>query len=88
MGPVQFKENIIPFLKGLITNSQMNVSPNGTHVGIITFSTQRKTMVLLAMGELRTKKRLREYLDNLKYDEVGGAGTRIGMALKMADEVK
>ncbi|CAB3993406.1 Hypothetical predicted protein [Paramuricea clavata] len=86
VGQSLFKDKIRPFLKGLIRSALLNVGPNGTHIGILTFSTQAQTRVLLELGELQAVDALINYLDSLNYNNISGDGTRTGMALKLADE--
>ncbi|XP_028404374.1 uncharacterized protein LOC114527012 [Dendronephthya gigantea] len=86
VGVATFQSKVRPFLKELIASPQLNVGPGGTHIGIITFSTQKQTKVLLEMGEKQTKEELESFLDSLQYNQISGDGTRTGMALKMADE--
>ena len=88
MGKASFKDNVRPFLKSLINSPQLNVGPDGTHIGILTFSTQAQTRVLLELGKLQSPVALNSYLDSLKYNDISGDGTRTGMALKMIDEVR
>ena len=66
----------------------MNVGPAGTHIGILTFSTQKQTKVLLELGEKQDHVDLLNYLDSVIYSDVSGDGTRMGMALKIVDEVQ
>jgi hypothetical protein len=88
VGTVFFKYEVRPFLKNLISSPQLNVGPEGTHIGILTFSTQARTRVLLELGELQSPVALNSYLDSLEYNQISGDGTRTGMALKLADEVR
>ena len=88
VGVSSFQDKVRPFLKDLIASPQLNVGPDGTHIGIITFSTQAQTRVLLEMGEKLTQQELQDYLDSLTYSQISGDGTRTGMALRMADEVR
>jgi hypothetical protein len=44
--------------------------------------------VLLELGELQTVDALTNYLESLNYNDISGEGTRTGMALKLADEVR
>ena len=88
VGETTFKNKVRPFLKKLINNSRLSVGPDCTHIGIITFSTQAKTKVLLKMGEKKSRDELITYLNGLKYEDISGDGTRTGMALKIVDEVR
>ena len=88
VGPTTFKNKVRPFLKDLIKSSKLNVGQDGTHIGILTFSTEEETKVLLELGKLQSPVALNKFLDSLKYKDISGDGTRTGMALKIADEVK
>ena len=88
VGRILFEYEVRPFLKNLINSPQLNVCPDGTHIGILTFSTQARTRVLLELGELQSPVTLNDYLDSLKYDDMVGDSSRSGMALKMIDEVR
>jgi hypothetical protein len=88
VGRGSFRDKVRPFLKNLINSPQLNVAPDGTHIGILTFSTQAQTKVLLELGELQSPVALNNYLDSLEYDQISGDGTRTGLALKIADEVR
>jgi hypothetical protein len=88
VGRGSFQDKVRPFLKNLISSPQLNVGPDGTHIGILTFSTQARTKVLLELGELQSPVALNNYLDSLEYNQISGDGTRTGMALKIADEVR
>ncbi|CAB4045370.1 Hypothetical predicted protein, partial [Paramuricea clavata] len=86
LGEKAFQDEVRPFMKNLINSTNLNVGPNGTHIGILSFSTQANTRVLLELGEKKTRDELLYYLDCLKYNRISGNGTRTGMALKIADE--
>ncbi len=88
VGKSSFNDKVKPFLKGLISSPQLNVGPDGTQIGIITFSTQVQTKVLVELGALKTAAELNDYIDTLTWDEVNGDGTRTGMAFKLAAEVR
>ena len=88
VGPTTFKKQVRPFLKSLISSPQLNVGQDGTHIGILTFSTQVETKVLLEVGQLQSSVALNKYLDSLIYKKISGDGTRTGMAFKIADEVR
>ena len=88
IGAGQFRDYVKPFMKNLIKSPQVEAGPHGTHIGILTFSTQEQTRVLLDIGEKQTIDELVKYIDDLQYEHISGDGTRSGMALKIADEVK
>ena len=71
-----------------MNSPQLNVAPDGTHVGIITFSTEAQIKVLLEIGKKNSSEGIINYLDGLKYEDISGDGTRTGMALKIVDEVR
>ena len=86
VGISSFQDKVRPFLKALISSPQLNVGQDGTHIGIITFSTQVQTKVLMDITEGTTADRINQFLDSLNYNDISGDGTRTGMALKMASE--
>ena len=88
VGEKTFKTQVRPFLKKLINNPRLSVGPECTHIGIISFSTQAKTKVLLEMGNKTSSDDLITFLNDLKYDELKGDGTRTGMALRIVDMVR
>ena len=88
MGLSSFQDKVRPFLKALISSPQLNVGPDGTHIGIITFSTQVQTKVLMDIKDGTSADAINQFLDGLNYDDISGDGTRTGMALKMASEVR
>ncbi|CAB4008465.1 Hypothetical predicted protein [Paramuricea clavata] len=88
VGRTSFKDKVKPFLKSPINSPQLNVCPEGTHIGILTFSTQAQTKVLLEFEEVQSPVALNNLLDSLKYHDISGDGARTGMALKLIDEVR
>ena len=87
IGENVFKSSARPFMIDLINNPQLNVGPEGTHIGILSFSMQKKTKVLLEMGEKQNPNELVDYLNSLNYEDLVEDGTRTGMALKIINEV-
>ena len=88
VGKLSFENKVKPFLNSLISSPQLNVYPDSTQIGIISFSTQVRTKVLVDLGDLKTAAELNDYIDKLEWEEVSGARTRTGMAFKMASEVR
>ena len=88
VGKPTFDHQVRPFLKDLINSKELNVGPDCTHIGIITFSTQAQTKVLSEMGQRKSTDDIINFLDSLKYEDIEGDGTRTGMALRMVDEVR
>ena len=86
-GELLFQQKV-KMLQHLITNQELNVRPNGTHIGILTFSAQKQTRVLLEIGEKQTRHELIKYFGSLRYNRASGNGRRTGMALKIIDEVR
>ncbi len=88
VGKSSFVDRVKPFLKGLINSPELDVGLHGTQIGIITFSTQVRTKVLVELGAMKTAGELNDYIDALNWEDVTGDGTRTGMAFKMATEVR
>ena len=87
MGESSFQGKIKNFLRELIRSPQLNVGPDGTHLGFLTFSTEIQTKVLLGMGEKESPSELLAWLEQLTWNEVEGDGTRTGMALRKINYV-
>ena len=88
VGYKYFKEYTKPFLKNLVTSGKLNVAKEGTHIGFITFATEKKTRELLKIGEITDPDDLVNWLDSLNYDkDLRGDGTRTGLAMKIANDV-
>ena len=45
IGEHDFNHNVKKFLKNLVTDSRLNVGPDGTEIGLILFSSRERTMV-------------------------------------------
>ena len=74
------------FLKQLIV--KLNVSPEGTHLGFLTFSDKWKTRKLLDVGQIQDPKELSKRLDKYDYDlDLMGGETRTGKAFSIANSV-
>ncbi len=80
--------NILKFLKELI--KKLNVSPDGTHLGFLTFSSEGKTKKLLDVGKIQDPTRLSDWLDDFISPYVfvlQGDYTYTGKAFEIANEV-
>ena len=78
--------NIMKFLKELIKT--LNVGPDGTHLGFLTFSSYSNTKKLLDVGQIQDPKQLSKKLD--KYDyvwDLKGDKTHTGRAFEIANKV-
>lgn len=80
IGLSNFEKKIKPFLKKLGT--ELNVSPNGTHIKVLVFSSETKTKVLLDFGEDYQTE-----IDSLQWVSVRGDQTRTEIAFQRAGEV-
>ena len=88
IGKGDFEANVQPFLKNLVKDPQLNVGPDGTHVGLILFSSEQKTRSELRIGEIEDANQLAEYIDKLKYRDISGDRTRTELALGLAKQVR
>ena len=87
IGP--FTDKVVPFLKQLIKNPQLNVGKDGTHLGFVTFSTEVKTRMLLDVGQIQDPDKLANWVDGLDYmKDLLGDGTRTGLGFKITSGVK
>ena len=80
-------QNITKFLKDLVTDSRLNVGPEGTNIALILFSTKRRTKVKLEMGQIQDAQQLGDYMTSLQWKEVNGSQTRTEKALNLAKKV-
>ena len=79
MGEYDFDANVRPFLENLVKHPRLYVGPDGTHVGLILFSSEDKTMIKLGIGEIMDPYELAEYMGNLNYgSDTNRAGLGIG----------
>ena len=83
-----FDANVKPFLENLIKNPQLNVGPDGTHVGLILFSSELKTRIALRFGQIKDANQLAGYMANLNYNSISGDRTRTELALNYAKSVR
>ena len=67
---------------------RLYVGPDGTHVGLILFSSEDKTMIKLGIGEIMDPYELAEYMGNLNYGSISGDRTRTELALELAKSVR
>ena len=88
VGQGDFDRNVKPFLENLVKNPRLNVGPDGTHVGLILFSSAEKTSINLRIGEIKDAHQLGLYLDSLKYHSISGTHTRTELALGLAKSVR
>jgi hypothetical protein len=87
VGLSAFQDSVIPFLKNFVNSARLNVGSDGTHIGIITFSSPRRTHTLLKIGDITSPEQLTSYLDNLNYKELSGGSTTTGKAFEIANSV-
>ena len=85
VGISSFQNSVVPFLKKLVNSAKLNVGTEGTHIGIITFSSEENTKTLLKIGEKTTPEELTSFLDSLDYDELMGERTYTGKAFQIAN---
>ena len=88
IGQSDFEAKIKPFLKNLVKDPQLNVGPEGTHVGLILFSSEQKTRSKLRIGEIEDADQLAGYMNNLRYTKISGDRTRTELALDLAKQVR
>ena len=88
VGKKDFNNNVIPFLRNLVTDPLLNVWESGTHVGLILFSSEERTKTKLDLGKIKDANKLEQYIDNLKWEDVSGRYTRTDLGLKLANEVR
>ncbi len=81
-------EKVKKFLINLVTDSRLNVGPAGTQVGLILFSSERRTRVKLQFGDKKDAQDLRRYINGLQWEKVKGDRTRTEKALKLAKGVR
>lgn len=88
IGKGNFNNNVKPFLKKLVNNPDLNVSPEGTHVAFIVFSSKKKTRLMRDFNQGYNKSSLDSFIgDGLIYDEIKDSRTRTDVALHKASEV-
>lgn len=61
---------------------QLDVGPQGTHVGLLQFSHSIKTKIEFNLGEHKTFKKIEEAVANMPYQE---GGTDTGNALEIVN---
>ena len=89
VGIGNFLDNVRPFLKDLIDDPKLNVGKDGSHIGFITFASDKKTHELLKIGSKTNKKDLETWLEGLDYTrDLMGPFTYTGKAFKLASDVR
>lgn len=88
IGKNDFDTNVKPFLENLVKSPKLNVGADGTHVGLILFSSEEKTTIKLRIGQIKGSDELADYLDRLRYDSISGDETRTELALNLAKSVR
>ena len=83
-----FDASVKPFLENLVMSPKLNVGEDGTHVGLILFSSEKKTRIKLRIGQIMGADELADYLDRLRYDSISGGKTRTELALNLAKSVR
>ena len=76
IGMHDFNHNLKKFLKNLVTDSRLNVGPGGTEIGLTLFSSRKRTMVKLRIGQITDSQQLWNYIDCLQWMQVSGGYTR------------
>jgi hypothetical protein len=88
VGLSAFQDSVKPFLKNLVSSPKLNVGKDGTHIGIITFSSPARTYSLLEIGNITSPDKLTSYLDTLDYaNKLMGPWTFTGDAFAIANNV-
>ena len=86
IGSRNFENKIKPFLKLLESDPDLNVSPYGTHIAILAFSSLDQTKTLLSFDEGYGEK-YRNTVDRFRWDRIKGGHTRTDLGFQMAGEV-
>ena len=97
VGYGNFVDRVVPFILRLIQNENLKVGEDGTHIGIIVFSSIKKTKTLLKFGEKTKKvdllKFLKRYNNSKEYpqkeyeSELMGGKTYTGLAFQETADV-
>jgi hypothetical protein len=82
IGEANFDNKLKPFLKELGHNPDLNVSPQGTHIAILAFSSEEKTGMRLNFHE-----NYHDTVDGFNWDDIKGDQTRTDIAFQKAGEV-
>jgi hypothetical protein len=89
IGLSNFQDMVVPFLSNFIFNPKLGVASDGTHLGFITFSSQKRTRMLLPIGRITEAHELRSWLHGLDYGrDLAGSRTYTGTAFELAKQVK
>lgn len=86
IGPSNFENKIKPFLKQLESDPDLNVSPQGTHIAIVAFSTPLQTKILLSFDE-GYGAMYRDTVNNFRWERIKGGNTRTDLGFQKAGEV-
>ena len=86
IGKYNFENKIIPFLEQLEREPDLNVSPLGTQIAILAFSTPEQTKRLLSFDDGYGEK-YRDTVKNFRWSTISGGHTRTDLGFKMAGEV-
>ena len=84
IGENDFNNNVKKFLKNLVTDSRLNVGPDGTQIGLILFSSVVKTVIKLRIGQIQDAQQLGNYMKSLQWSQVSGGHTRTDKGLDLA----
>ena len=87
VGPGNFENHVKLFLRALVNNHQLNVSAEGSHIAIMTFSDEKNTRVQLSMHG-RDKSDVKDKIAMLHYSDLAGSSTRTDLALLLANKVR
>ena len=87
IGLLTWEQKIKPFLFRLITDTTLSVSPNGSNLAVMVFSTARQTRLLVTMNEGSDQNLLNKEINNIDYQYESGGETRTDIALKLANQV-
>ena len=86
IGHGNFVDKIKPFLKELGRDPNLNVSPQGTHMAILAFSSVEQTKMRLDFHQ-GYGEQYHNAIDGLRWSVVRGDQTRTDIAFQKAGEV-
>ena len=86
IGSNNFEKKIIPFLEQLERDPDLNVSPPGTQIAILAFSSPEQTKLLLSFDDGYGEK-YRDTVKKFRWKTISGGHTRTDLGFKMAGEV-
>lgn len=87
IGKTNFIKKVKPFLKHLSNLPDLNVSPSGTHIAIMTFSSIKQTKLRLHFKESKQKSQFFRKIQAMHWNNVKGGHTRTDLAFQKAGEV-